>query len=134
MEFDYDDQKLGAGIITLSVLHFIASALVIFSGIVLLCAGQISEVQKELAGLNSEISTGLIVFQFIILRIILIISLILLLKKNKIGVYGYYLFILITIISGIVSSGFNILNIAISLIFPILMGIFISKKKSLFGF
>ena len=134
MEFDYEDEKLGAGIITLSVLHFITSALMIFSGIVLLSVGQISAIQEQLAELNTEVNTGLIVFQFIILRLILIISLILLLKKNKIGVFGYYLFALITIISSIVSNGFNIINIATSLIFPILMGIFISKKKDLFGF
>ena len=137
MEFEHEDEKIGGGIITLSVLHFIASALVILGAVILIGVSGDSEFQKQLASLNvdsSALSTGTIIFEDIILRILLIVSLILILKKNKIGVYGYYLFVIASILSTIIFSGFDILSIIISLIFPILMGIFISKKKSLFGF
>ena len=137
MEFEHEDEKIGGGIITLSVLHFIASALVILGAVILIGVSGDSEFQKQLASLNvdsSALSTGTIIFEDIILRILLIVSLILILKKNKIGVYGYYLFVIASILSTIIFNGFDILSIIISLIFPILMGIFISKKKSLFGF
>lgn len=137
MEFEHEDEKIGGGIITLSVLHFITSALVILGAIILIVVSGDSEFKKQLASLNvdsSALSTGTIIFEDILLRILLIVSLILILKKNKIGVYGYYLFVIASILSTIILSGFNISSIIISLIFPILMGIFISKKKSLFGF
>lgn len=137
MEFEQENKKIGAGIITLSVLHFITSALTILGGIILLGVSVNDDLQKELTSLNVDLSTlntGNIVFQCIILRIILVVSLILILNKNKIGIYGYYLFVIASIISKIVFNGFNISSIIMSLIFPILMGIFISKKKDLFGF
>ena len=137
MEFEQENKKIGAGIITLSVLHFITSALTILGCIILLGVSVNDDLQKELTSLNVDLSTlntGNIVFQCIILRIILVVSLILILNKNKIGIYGYYLFVIASIISKIVFNGFNISSIIMSLIFPILMGIFISKKKDLFGF
>ena len=97
MEFEHEDEKIGGGIITLAVLHFITSAFAILGAIILIGVSGDSEFQKQLASLNvdsSSLSTGAIVFQSIILRIVLIVSLILILKKNKIGVYmnTYFIF------------------------------------------
>lgn len=136
MEFEHEDEKIGGGIITLAVLHFITSAFALLGAIASLGISGNDEFQKQLTSLNvdySTLSTGNIVFQSIILRILLVVSLILILNKNKIGIYGYYLFVIASILSTIIFNGFNILSIIISLIFPILIGIFISKKKGLFG-
>ena len=134
MEYDDEENRLGGGIITLSVLHFIMSFLSIVGAIVLLTAGSSSEFQEALGSLAADLSTGTIIFEDIILRIVLIISLILILRKNKIGVYGYFLFAIVSLIFTIVTSGFHIASIIVSLIFPILMAIFIAKKKAVFGF
>ena len=53
-------------------------------------------------------------------------------EKKSIGVYGYFIFEIISIIANIIFSGFSILNIASGLIFPIIMAIFISKEKKYF--
>lgn len=133
MEYDYDNEKIGGGIITISVLHFITSFFCILGGIILCTAGSSSEIKEQLEALDISISTGNVIFSDIILRIFLIIALILILKKNKLGVYGYYIFVVVSIISTIVSSGFNLFSLLMSLLFPILMGIFIYKKRTLFN-
>ena len=116
MEFEHEDEKIGGGIITLAVLHFITSAFALLGAIASLGISGNDEFQKLLTSLNvdySTLSTGNIVFQSIILRILLVVSLILILNKNKIGIYGYYLFVIASILSTIIFNGFNILSIII---------------------
>ena len=134
MEYDNSEERLGSGIITLSVLHFIMSFLSFVGAIIILIASSSIDFKNQLSSINVNLNTTTIIFQNIILRIILVVSLILILRKNKFGIYGYFLFAIASIISTIVTSGFNILSIILSLVFPILMGIFMFKKKNLFGF
>ena len=85
-------------------------------------------------GLDTSLipSTGQTVIS-LILSILIALSVILILMKKSIGIYGYFIAEIISIIASIIFAGFSILNIVLSLIFPILMAIFISKRKVVFG-
>ena len=128
------NQKLGGGIMTICILTLIGFVFTLFSSITMLTGrDKIVESYKTL-GLDTSLipSTGQTVIS-LILSILIALSVILILMKKSIGIYGYFIAEIISIIASIIFSGFSILNIVLSLIFPILMAIFISKRKSVFG-
>ena len=126
-------QKLGAGIITVSVLHLIGAAFSILTMLVtylnkgavssLLTAEQASEFNSALSGSKAVIT--------IILALALALGVILILLKKALGVYVYFTCIILSIVNSIITSGFSWV-IIFSIIFPVLMAIFINKKKELF--
>ena len=131
---EINNQKLGGGIMTICILTLIGFVITLFSSITMLTGrDKIVESYKTL-GLDTSIitSTGQTVIS-LILSILIALSVILILMKKSIGIYGYFIVEIISIIASIIFSGFSILNIILSLIFPILMAIFISKRKVVFG-
>ncbi|MCI6188892.1 MAG: hypothetical protein MSA89_06145 [Clostridium sp.] len=131
---EINNQKLGGGIMTICILTLIGFVITLFSSITMLTGrDKIVESYKTL-GLDTSIipSTGQTVIS-LILSILIALSVILILMKKSIGIYGYFIAEIISIIASIIFAGFSILNIVLSLIFPILMAIFISKRKSVFG-
>ena len=131
---EINNQKLGGGIMTICILTLIGFVITLFSSITMLTGrDKIVESYKTL-GLDTSIipSTGQTVIS-LILSILIALSVILILMKKSIGIYGYFIAEIISIIASIIFSGFSILNIVLSLILPILMAIFISKRKSVFG-
>jgi len=125
---DTQSQKLGAGIITISIIHFIGGIFSILGTIVLLT--QKDTLIKQ--GIPVILSTNQIIIN-LILQLILIIAIILILFKKSIGVYCYFTITIISIINSIMDSGFQWI-IIVSLILPILLAILINKKKKLFNF
>lgn len=131
---EINNQKLGGGIMTICILTLIGFVITLFSSITMLTGrDKIVESYKTL-GLDTSLipSTGQTVIS-LILSILIALSVILILMKKSIGIYGYFIAEIISIIASIIFAGFSILNIVLSLIFPILMAIFISKRKSVFG-
>lgn len=129
-----NNQKLGGGIMTICILTLIGFVFTLFSSITMLTGrDKIIESYKTL-GLDTSLipSAGQTIIG-LILSILIALSVILILMKKSIGIYGYFIVEIISIIASIIFSGFSILNIILSLIFPILMAIFISKRKFVFG-
>ena len=69
----------------------------------------------------------------LILSILLVVSLILLLQKKAIGVYGYFVIELVSIVVSIIFNGFSLLSLIMSLIFPIIMLCLVKGKTEVFG-
>lgn len=120
-------QKVGAGILTLSIIQLI------FSGFAML--GYITYfVMKD----NIEAVPGVPVIPTyayiisIVVTIVAVIGIILILLKKELGIYIYYIAEVASIVSSIVINGFKPLML-LSLIIPVLMGFFIWKKKEVFG-
>ena len=125
--------KLGAGIITISVIQIIFSAFALFGSIILL----IPSFQENLAAItgapldqlginNTSIIIGLVSIILDLLGIILI------LRKKAIGLYIYLLITAANIIYSIIINGFMISSLIGSLILPVLMTFFVYRKKELF--
>lgn len=118
--------KLGGGIITLAVIQFVTNGFGII-GLLMMMFG--SEFYKSL-GIPVPPASSLIID--LVFVIITIIGLVLILLKNKIGIYIYFTIIVLSIISTNIFYGFSITNILLSLILPVLTAIFIYKKKYLY--
>ncbi len=120
-------QKLGAGIIILSVIYFITAIFGTLGSVVLLTQKDILIEQGiPLTLSNNQIIIGLI------LQLILVIAIILILFKKSIGVYSYFTITILSIINTIMDNGFQ-WTIILSLILPILMAICVNKKRKLFN-
>lgn len=120
-------QKLGAGIIILSVIYFITAIFGTLGSVVLLTQKDILISQGiPLTLSNTQIIIGLI------LQLILVIAIILILFKKSIGVYSYFTITILSIINTIMDNGFQ-WTIILSLILPILMAICVNKKRKLFN-
>jgi hypothetical protein len=126
-----EQQKLGAGIITVSIIHFIGSALSILTSVLFIVFGDVIKEEAEKLGQTLELSQSQMIIG-LVLTVLLVIGVILILLKKTIGVYIYFAIVAINIIYSLVSSGFS-LSIITSMILPVLMGVFISQKKELFG-
>ena len=125
---DVQSQKLGAGLIIISIIYFILSILGIFGLIILFTKKDIFTKQGITLPLtNTQMAISLI------LQVLLVIAIILILFKKSIGVYSYFTIVIIDLINTIMDNGFQWTNI-LSLILPILMAICIYKKKKLFNF
>lgn len=124
MDYNYQDEKIGGGIITICVLHFIGLGL---NSLSLLGSFFMKDLLAQY-GVNQ--STYILIA---ITSVIISIGAIFILRKSKIGIAIYYVGIIISFSHGIFLSGFQISSL-IGLVLPILMGIFLNSKKELFGF
>lgn len=130
-----ENKKLGGGILTISILYLV------FLGFGLICniisfstLDQINALSSQM-GMPQLTSAELIIS--IILSLILLIGVILILLKKKIGVYTFFTVIVINVIYSLIMNGLSILvliSTLISLILPGLLAYFIYKKKEVFGF
>lgn len=130
-----ENKKLGGGIITISVLYLVFLSLgIIGSFISLATLDAINSIAVQ-SGLPEITSTELIIS--IVISLILLISIILILFKKKVGIYGFFTTVVINIIYSLVMNGFdatNLVSTLISLILPTLLAIFIYQKREVFGF
>lgn len=126
--------KLGAGIITLSVLSILGVAITYLSNICFLIPS-VQEFYKQIGvpleqlGLNTTV-----IIISLISSTISLISIILILMKKALGIYIYYLLFIANLIYSIVLFGFSVKSLILSIIFPALFGFFLYKKKHLYGF
>ena len=119
--------KLGAGIISLSIIQIIFISFSIIGYISFLIPST-----KDLLGndfydkLNlNEVTIKI----YIAISIITIISLLLILFKRNIGIYTYITISLISIIFTNIMNGFNIIAILRGMIIPVLMAWLLYKKN-----
>lgn len=127
---NYSENKLGGGIITICVLQIIGNAL----GLLLNLAFIISRdtIEDFYSTYNIALPSNSLMIISLLSSIVLLVSIIFILMKNKVGVYIYFTITILSIIYTIISLGFSA-SIITSLILPILMAVFISSKKEVFG-
>lgn len=128
------EQKLGGGIITISVLTLIGFAFNLIGYLTMLIMGDSLNEMYSSMGLGNIIPSTSTLVVSLILSIIIGVSTILILMKKSIGVYGYFIGEVLSIISSIIFTGFSLFGLIISLILPVLMFIFIYNKRNIFGF
>jgi len=128
MEYENENEnKVGAGILTICILHFIGALIGIASFFLTKSA-----ITPEITAQTGVTSTSLVVS--LIVTTVYAIACILLLLKQKIGIFLYYIVALTNLITTFAFIGFSFLTLGLSLILPILMAIFILKKKEVYGF
>lgn len=136
MENNQENLELGGGIKAVSIIQIVLDSLGIISYLLFIAfKDQLIEIVKN-AGQNtaaiSSITTSRIAISLIFAAII-IISLVLILKRKAAGVFLYFASTIISIVLNIILSGFNVVSLIFSLIFPVIMAILISNKKQVFG-
>ena len=132
MEYENENEnKIGAGILIICILHFIGAVLqflVSYLGPALITPEIASQYRNFNRIYNSfYYSNCNYIYSYDIACIMLLL-------KQKIGVFLYFFTVLANILITIALNGFSIISLILALILPVLMGIFISKKKELYGF
>lgn len=130
-----ENKKLGGGILTISILYLVFLGFGLIGNIISFSTlDQINALSSQM-GMPQLTSAELIIS--IILSLILLIGVILILLKKKIGVYTFFTVIVINVIYSLIMNSLSILvliSTLISLILPGLLAYFIYKKKEVFGF
>lgn len=130
-----ENKKLGGGILAISILYLVFLSLGLMGNIISFSTlDQINAVSAQM-GMPQLTSTELIIS--IILNLVLVIAIILILLKKKIGVYAFFTVIIINVIYSLIMNGlsvFILISTLIGLILPGLLAYFIYKKKEVFGF
>ena len=126
-----ENKKLGIGIIIITILMLLGSILGIVSDLGAMFLGDLVVETYDGEVIQSTVSNSQLIID-IILRIIFLISAILIFMKKSLGIYCYFIVVIISIIASIIFNGFSIAIIS-SLIFPILMAIFVARKREVFG-
>jgi len=122
--------KVGAGIKTISIITLIFSIFGLITSIRnILNIDETNALRKEME--FPEITILALVIGLIITTII-ILGVILILMKKELGIYIYIIGIVAQIAYSIVSVGFSPWTLS-NLIMPVLMAIFIRKKKEIFS-
>lgn len=129
------NNKVGAGILTVAIIQFVLSGFgILFLGLGLLFKDAINAQLKSMG--NHPIPDGgqiSIIISFIFM-VLAIIGLILILRKKAIGIYLYFAVQVLDKIFGAITQGVNIIGLIVGLILPVLMAIFVYKKRALYGF
>lgn len=130
METVENNQKVGAGIITMSVIYLVFQVFVLFGLLASLALkDQVTAILSE-SGTGAEFSATVIVIA-IVTSLIFIASVILILMKKSIGAYLFIGIEVLSLIYNIVTGAFTIYSI-FGLILPGLMIFFLYKKKELY--
>ncbi|MBB6713818.1 hypothetical protein [Clostridium gasigenes] len=129
------EKKLGGGILTCTIINLVLYGFGIVGLLISLLGKDFIEQTLTQSGQTdalAQLSTLNIVFSLVITSLLLISSILILCKK-KIGVYSFFTLVVLNIIYGIITTGFKPLSL-IGLILPALLGLFIYKRRSIFGF
>lgn len=126
MDYDYNEKRIGGGIITICVLYFIGLALVILGSV-------ITVISKDFLAEQGFIISPITLAITIIISIITCIGATLILKKQKLGIVIFYIGVLASLTNSIVTNGFKS-SLIVDLILPFIMAILLNNKKELFGF
>lgn len=126
------DNKLGPGILSVSIIQLViylfALAGMLLTSVLYGSANQ----QAALADPDGSITTGKLMISLVLL-VLLIIGVVLILLKKAVGVYIYFICVIINIVFLLINNS-DIINILFNLILPALMAFFIFRRKELFGF
>lgn len=126
-----ENKKLGIGIIIITILMMLGSILGIVSDLGSIFLGDLVVETYNGEVIQPTVSNSQLIVD-IILRLIFIISAILIFMKKSLGIYCYFIVVIISIIASIIFNGFSIAIIS-SLILPILMAIFVARKREVFN-
>ena len=130
-----ENKKLGGGIITISVIYLVSLGFGLLGSIgSFALLDQLNAGNAQL-GLPQITATDLIIS--LVLSLLLIIGVILILCKKKLGVYTFFTVIVINVIHSLIMNGFNVATLIatlVGLILPGLLAFFVYKKKDIFGF
>ena len=125
-----EENTVGAGILTICILTIIGAAFNIFGNILLL---GFHDFYKDIFNqIGTELPGTGITTVYLLISILLIVSAALILKKNKVGVIGYFVLEATSLILSLILSEVTVLGILLDLVLPVLMIIFVSKKKDLY--
>jgi len=117
--------KVGAIILTLSIIQLVFSGFAIIGYL----ATFFMKDQIEAAGVPAISTTTLIISMVITLLVTL--GIILILWRKQLGIYVYFIAQVSILVNSLVNNGFKS-SMLISLIIPVLIGIFIWQKKEVF--
>ena len=126
-----NENKLGGGIIAVSILLLIGAVISIFSSVSVVTNRSFYEKTYKQLGVSMPSNT--IYYIFIALSVVIMLSVILVLLKKSLGIYGYFTAVIINFIANIIISGFTVLMLA-NLILPAIYLALIMSKKQVFGF
>lgn len=130
MEEIQEKKKLGAGIITMSVLYCFVYVFLLFGSIInLLFKDQTNKILAE-TGTGVQVTTAQILIT-LITTIIILLSVILILCRKSIGVILFFAIQILSIVYGAITVGVNIYT-PVNLIFPGLMAFFIYQKRDIY--
>lgn len=134
-----NEKKLGAGIITMSVIFLVGAVFTVLGTAINLVAGDsLNQVLIDSGQIDASMlptTTDYIIS--LIISIFTIIFIILILCKKKIGVLAYFILTILShiytlIITGI--SGISMISQLIGFLIIALYGFFIYKKRDIYGF
>lgn len=129
MENNVKEKKLGAGIITMSIIFIVMNAFAIFGLVIAIT--NLEEVNNYAVSLGGEKSTmGPLIFS-VAIAVLMLLSLALILFKKGIGVYLFVGLQIVSRVYSIITSGVQ-LGTLIGLILPALFLYFIYKKKDIY--
>ena len=123
---DIHKPKLGTGILTLAIIQLI------FSGIGLI--GLVMTLLMVYAPKTYGVTTipTFTVIVTLVSTLITTLGIILILMKKKLGIYIYFIAEVANVVYSVIINGFKPV-ILVSLIIPVLMGIFILTRKEIFA-
>jgi hypothetical protein len=127
-----ENKGLGGGIIAISLIQLILSAIGTIGAVMILANYNTVNKMMSANGVATKPPSQTSYIISIAFGIVLMVSIIMILMKMAVGVYGYFLVAVVNIVYSIVISGFSIL-ILLNLVLPVIMGILIFKKKDVFG-
>lgn len=127
------NSKLGAGIITMSVISLVCGVLGIISMIFMSYVG--NKFGSELGPEFEQMATDPIIMIIpIIFSILSMVAIILILMKKSFGIYLYITVIVVGFVFNAIMTPEQLVVSLIGLLYPALMLFFIYKKRHLFGF
>lgn len=119
-------EKVGAAILTLSIIQLVFSGLAIMGYLIAFFMKD----QIKAAGVPA-ISTSTLIISMVI-ALIAALGIFLILMRKQLGIYVYFIAQVSVIVYSLVNNGFKP-SVLLSLIIPVLMGIFIWQKKEVFN-
>jgi hypothetical protein len=130
MENNVERKRVGAGIITMSVLYLIGQVFVIFGSIInIFFKDETNKILAD-AGMGTQVNIAQISITLAI-ALIITIAVILILCKKPIGAFVFIGIEVLSFIYSAIISGVNLYT-PLNLIFPGLMIFFIYKKKDIY--
>ncbi|MGH4140351.1 hypothetical protein [Clostridium sp.] len=121
--------KVGAGILTISIIQLVFSGFALLGFVMMFFMSDATKSQLKALG-TPEAPTATIIIS-IVLILIVALGITLILMKKELGIYIYFIGEVANIVYSLVTTGFKPI-ILFSFIIPVLMGIFILKKKEVF--
>jgi hypothetical protein len=124
--------KLGPGIIAVAIIQLIIYSLAILGIFIVFTLSDTIQQDNALIAQIGNISASRLLISLVLI-VISILGIVMVLLKKTVGVYIYFICVAINEIFLFINSA-DIESILLNLILPVLMALFIYKRKEVFGF